>query len=128
MKLILNIRLIPLKDTTKAASESDVIYVPTDNSVADNTGIIDNICQPAKVPVIAGEEGIASGCGVATLSISYYDLGVETGKMAAKILRGEEDIATMAISYAPNVTKKYNKTICDNLGITIPEGYEPIEQ
>ena len=57
-------------------SESDVIYVPTDNTVASNTEIINNICLPAKVPVIAGEEGICAGCGVATLSISYYDLGV----------------------------------------------------
>ena len=64
----------------------DRIYVPTDNTVANNTEIVNNICQPAGVPVVAGEEGIMSGCGVATLSISYYDLGVATGKMAAKIL------------------------------------------
>ncbi len=112
--------------TTSAAAESDVIYVPTDNAVASNTGIIDNICRPAKVPVVAGEEGIASGCGVATLSISYYDLGVETGKMAAKVLKGE-DISKMPISYVTNVAKKYNKTICDELGITIPDGYEEIK-
>ena len=62
--------------TQTAADASDVIYVPTDNTVAANTGIVDNICQPAGVPVIAGEEGICKGCGVATLSISYYDLGV----------------------------------------------------
>ncbi len=110
---------------TTAAAESDVIYVPTDNTVASNTGIIDNVCQPAKVPVIAGEEGICSGCGVATLSISYYDLGVATGKMAVRVLQGE-DISTMAIEYAPQFTKKYNATICENLGITIPEGYEEI--
>ena len=112
---------------TSAAGESDVIYVPTDNTVASNTGIIDNICRPAKVPVIAGEEGIAAGCGVATLSISYYDLGVETGKMAAKVLKGE-DISKMPITYVENVAKKYNKTICDELGITIPEGYEEIKR
>lgn len=112
---------------TSAAGESDVIYVPTDNTVASNTGIIDNICRPAKVPVVAGEEGIAAGCGVATLSISYYDLGVETGKMAAKVLKGE-DISKMPISYVESVAKKYNKTICDELGITIPEGYEEIKR
>ena len=75
-----------------AIASCDVIYAPTDNTVASNTGIIDNICRPAGIPVIAGEEGICSGCGVATLSISYYDLGVATGKMAAKILTGEADI------------------------------------
>ena len=111
---------------TTAANESDVIYVPTDNTVAANTGIIDNICRPAKVPVIAGEEGICAGCGVATLSISYYDLGYTTGEMAAKILKGEADIAEMPIEYT-DVTKKYNEAICAELGLTPPEGYVAIE-
>lgn len=111
---------------TKASTESDVIYVPTDNTVAANTEIVNNICQPASVPVIAGEEGICAGCGVATLSISYYDLGVGTGKMAAKILTGEADIAEMPIEYAPQFTKKYNKELCDALGVQIPEDYVAI--
>ena len=112
--------------TQTAAAESDVIYVPTDNTVASNTGIIDNICRPAKVPVIAGEEGICKGCGVATLSISYYDLGVATGKMAAKILTGEANVSEMAIGYAETVTPKYNPVICEELGLTAPDGYEAI--
>ncbi len=109
-----------------ACDASDVIYVPTDNTVASSTGIIDGICQPAEVPVIAGEEGICAGCGVATLSISYYDLGVKTGKMAAQILTGEADVSTMAISYADTFTPKYNAAICEALGLTPVEGYEPI--
>ncbi len=113
---------------TKAASESDVIYVPTDNTVAANTEIVNNICQPEGVPVIAGEEGICAGCGVATLSISYYDLGVGTGKMAAKILTGESDIAEMPIEYAPQFTKKYNKTIAEALNVAIPDDYIAIEE
>lgn len=112
---------------TTAADASDVIYVPTDNTVASNTEIIKNICLPAKVPVIAGEEGICAGCGVATLSISYYDLGYATGKMAVKVLKGEAKIEEMPIEYAPNFVKKYNPEICDELGITIPDGYEAIE-
>ena len=111
---------------TSAAAESDVIYVPTDNTVAANTGIVDGICRPAKVPVIAGEEGICAGCGVATLSISYYDIGYKTGEMAAQILTGEADISTMKIVYAPQFTKKYNAAICEELGLTAPEGYEAI--
>ena len=113
--------------TQTAADASDVIYVPTDNTVAANTGIVDNICQPAGVPVIAGEEGICKGCGVATLSFSYYDLGVTTGKMAAKILTGEADISTMPIAYAENFTPKFNTVIGDALGIAMPEGYTAIE-
>jgi putative ABC transport system substrate-binding protein len=112
--------------TEKAVAESDVLYVPTDNTIAANTGIIDNICQPAKIPVIAGEEGACAGCGVATLSIDYYDLGVATGKMAAKVLTGEADISTMAVEYAPQFTKKYNPTICDALGLTAPSDYVAI--
>ena len=112
--------------TQNAVDNSDVLYVPTDNTCANNAGIIDNIARPAGVPIIAGEEGICGGCGVATLSISYYDLGVATGKMAAKILTGEADIAEMPIEYAPQFTKKYNETICTDLGLTVPEGYEAI--
>ena len=110
----------------KAADENDALYVPTDNTVAANTGIVDGICRPAKKPVFAGEEGICAGCGVATLSISYYDLGYTTGEMAVKILKGESNVSDMPIEYT-DVTKKYNKTICDDLGLTVPEGYEAIE-
>lgn len=110
----------------QAAADNDILYVPTDNTVAANTGIVDGICRPMKKPVFAGEEGICKGCGVATLSISYYDLGYTTGEMAAQILTGEADISTMPIQYT-NVTKKYNQTICDELGLTVPEGYEAIE-
>lgn len=112
--------------TQTACDASDVIYVPTDNTVASSTGIIDGICQPAGVPVITGEEGICGGCGIATLSISYYDLGVKTGEMAAQILKGEADVATMAIAYADTVTPKYNAAICEALGITPVAGYEAI--
>ena len=112
--------------TEAAVAACDVIYVPTDNTVANNTGIIDNICRPAGIPVIAGEEGICAGCGVATLSISYYDLGYATGKMAAKILTGQADISQMPIEYAPQFTRKYNAEICAELGLTPPAGYEPI--
>lgn len=112
--------------TQNAADNSDVIYVPTDNTCANNAGVIDNICRPAGVPIIAGEEGICGGCGVATLSISYYDLGVTTGEMAVKILTGEADISEMPIEYAPQFTKKYNEAICADLGLTVPEGYEAI--
>lgn len=108
-----------------ASDSSDVLYVPTDNTCASNAGIIDNVCR-SKTPVFAGEEGIARGCGVATLSISYYDLGVATGKMAVKILKGESKVSEMPIEYAATFTPKYNETICAALGVTPPDGYEAI--
>ena len=110
-----------------ASDASDVIYIPTDNTVASATDTVYGVCSASATPVIAGEEGICKGCGVATLSISYYDLGVTTGKMAAKILKGEAKISEMPIEYAP-ATKKYNATICQELNLTAPEGYVAIEE
>ena len=117
-----------VSSVTQAACDwSDVIYVPTDNVAASNTEAIANITVPSKTPVIAGEEGICKGCGVATLSISYYDLGVTTGKMAAKILTGESDISAMPVEFT-TATPKYNAAMCEALGITPQEGYSAIEE
>ena len=107
----------------KAATDSDVIYIPTDNTAASCAETINNIVLPKKVPIIAGEAGICEGCGVATLSISYYELGYTTGKMAVQILKDEADIATMPIAYDPNPVKKYNKEICEELQVEIPADY-----
>ena len=126
--------LYPFADTNdlqavvqKAADVSDVIYVPTDNQCASAGETIDGVCRDAGVPIISGEENACALFGAATLTISYYDLGVTTGKMAAQILKGEADIATMPVAYA-QATKKYNKEICEDLNLTIPEGYTPIGQ
>ena len=113
--------------TQTACDNSDVLYIPTDNTAANNTESIANVVLAAGVPVIAGEAGICGGCGVATLSISYYDIGYTTGQMAAQILTGEADISTMPIAYAPTVTKQYNAANCEALGITVPDDYEAIE-
>lgn len=110
----------------QAACKNDVIYIPTDNTAADNTETIANVVLPAGVPVVAGESGICKGCGVATLSIDYYDLGYVTGQMAVKVLKGEADITKMPVEYAPKFTKLYNQTNCDELDVNIPDGYEAL--
>ena len=132
-ELGLTVTPYPFTDTNDVASvtqtacdNSDVLYIPTDNTAASNTEAIANVVLPSKVPVFAGESGICVGCGVATLSISYYDLGYATGKMAAKVLTGEAKISEMPVEYAPQVTKMYNPDNCAALGITIPDGYEPL--
>ena len=111
-----------------ASMNSDAIYIPTDNTAASNGLLIDSACRNSnkKTPIICGEEGTARLCGVATLSISYYDLGVKTGQMAADVLLGKEDITKLEIAYADKVSKKYNSEIAKDLNITIPEGYEAI--
>ena len=115
--------------TEKAVNDKvDVIYVPTDNTAAANTEAIANVVLPAGIPVFAGEEGVCTGCGVATLTISYYDIGFKTGEMAADILLNGADISTMEIESAPQFVKKFNKTNAEKLGITIPEDYVAIEE
>lgn len=111
--------------TKSAAAKSDVIYIPTDNTAASCTGAIRE--SSGDTPIVAGEAGICSGCGVATLSIDYHDLGVQTGKMAAKILKDGEDISKMPVEFAPKVTKQYNREMCKKLGVKVPDGYEAIE-
>lgn len=132
-KLGLTTKMFPFADSNELASvvtaacgESDALYIPTDNTAADNTEIIDNIAGPANIPIIAGEEGICGGCGIATLSISYYDIGVAAGEMAYDILVNGADPATMEIGFAANLTKKYDAERIAKFGITPPEDYVAI--
>lgn len=110
---------------TTACDECDALYIPTDNTFASSVETIKNVVVPAGIPLFAGEAGLCAA-GVATLSISYYDIGKQTGEMAYDILVNGKDAGTMDIQTAPNVTKQYNKEICDTLNITIPEGYEEL--
>lgn len=113
--------------TTSAIAECDVLYIPTDNTMAANTEIINNIAAPANIPIVAGEEGICKTCGIATLSINYYDLGYAAGEIAVDILQNGTDPGTIEIAYAKDVVKEYNPTIAANLGITLPDDYVALE-
>ena len=112
--------------TQNAVSECDVLYIPTDNTAASCAEAINNVVLPAGVPIVTGEESLCKGCGVATLSISYYDLGYATGEMAVEILVNGADVSTMPIQYAPKFTKEFNAEICEKLGITPREDYVAI--
>lgn len=112
--------------TQAACGECDVIYIPTDNTLANAAAAIKSIVVPAKIPVVAGEEGICKGCGTVTLSISYHDMGYTAGEMAYEILANGKKAGDLEIGYSP-VTKKYNKEICDELGVTVPDDYTAIE-
>ena len=113
---------------TNACAGSDVLYIPTDNTAASCTEAIRNVVETEKTPVVAGEEGLCKGCGVATLSISYYDLGYATGEMAYEILAEGADVSTMDVRYAPQFTKEYNAELCELLGVTVPEDYVAIAE
>lgn len=112
--------------TQTACAENDALYIPTDNTAASCTEAINNVAEPAGVPIVAGEEGICKGCGIATLSIDYYELGRTTGAMAAKILTGEANVSEMPIEYYQNPVKKYDVARCEALGITVPADYVAI--
>lgn len=102
---------------TTAASESKAIYVPSDNTVADNDSIVGTICNDKKVPVYTSYGGKIC---YASLAIDYYELGKETGIMAAQILLGKKTPADIEIkTLTPAVS--YNKELCAQLGITVPE-------
>ena len=110
-----------------ACGSSDVLYVPTDNVAASCAETINNVAVTAGIPIVAGEEGICKGCGIATLSISYYDIGYNAGLMAYEILANGQDPATYEIQYATEFTKEYNPVIADTLGIKLPDDYVAIE-
>lgn len=110
-----------------AADNSDVLYIPTDNTAANNAETIANVVVPAKVPVVAGEEGICKGCGCVTLSIDYYELGQITGQQAVEILTGAKSVSETAIGFDTTLEKKFNAANCEALGITVPEDYVAIE-
>ncbi|MBQ7726506.1 MAG: ABC transporter substrate-binding protein [Clostridia bacterium] len=112
---------------TSACADMDAIYIPTDNTMASNTEIINNIADPAGIPIIAGEANICKGCGIATLSIDYYSIGYEAGLLAYDILANGKNPGEIEIGYASELTKQYVASRCEKLGVTIPAGYEAID-
>lgn len=101
---------------TNAANECKAIYVPSDNTVADNDTVVGTICNDKKVPVYTSYGGAVC---YASLAIDYYQLGYETGKMAAEILLGNKTPADIEImTLTPSVF--YNEELCEILGITVP--------
>lgn len=111
---------------TKACSEVEAIYIPTDNTCASNTESINSIAEAAGIPIIAGEESICKGCGVATLTISYYNLGYAAGLQAYDILVNGKNPGDIEIGSGDPVYK-YVPERCEKLNITVPENYEAIE-
>ena len=112
--------------TQNACASSDVLYAPTDNTMASCTEAIRNVIDVEKKAIVGGDEGICKGAGVATICINYYDLGYATGEMAYEILVNGADITKMPVEFSPNPLKKYNAELCEYLGVSIPEGYEAI--
>ena len=113
---------------TAAIAECDAIYIPTDNTVASNMNIVANVVWPEQIPIICGEENMCKAGGLATVSISYYDIGYNAGLMAYEILVNGADVSTMPIGYASDPVKEYYQAYADELGFEMPEGFVAIEE
>ena len=101
---------------TSMAANVKAVYVPSDNTVAQNDSIVGTICTDAGIPVYTSYGGAVC---YASLSVDYYELGAETGKMAAQILLGEKTPADIEIAtLTPAVM--YNDELCAQLGIEVP--------
>ena len=111
---------------TAAVEDCDALYIPTDNTAASNMTIVANVCEPAGIPVICGEENMCNLGGLATVSISYYDIGYVCGRQAVEILTTGADISTMPIAYASNPVKEYNAAYAESIGFEMPDGFETI--
>ena len=105
---------------TSLVGKCDAIYIPTDNNLASAMATVTLVTEPAKLPVIVGEEGMVSNGGLATVGINYYNLGYQTGEMAVKILKGEAKPADMPIEYQNDVSVSINEAQAELFGITIP--------
>ena len=111
---------------TSAVEGADALYIPTDNQAASNMTIITNVCQSASLPVICGEENMCSNGGLATVSISYYEVGHLCGEQAVQILRDGADVSTLPIAYASDPVKEYNPTYAEAIGFTVPQDFTAI--
>lgn len=112
---------------TAAIEDADAMYIPTDNTAASNMTIVTNICAPAGMPIICGEEGMCGSGGLATITISYYDIGYVCGEMAYDILVNGADVSAMPIGYAASPEKKYNADYAEAIAFEMPEDYVAIE-
>ena len=117
-----------LSEVTETAIQScRLLYLPTDNTIADNAELIANICIPAQIPIIAGDESICRTCGVATLTVDFYAMGYVSGEMAAQTLNGEADTEKLAVLPTEDYVRLYNKELCDILGLDIPDNFTELD-
>lgn len=118
---ISNVNEIQQAATSLIGENVQAIYVPTDNMLASAITTLTGITTEKKIPVFTGEVGMMSGGGLATVSVDYFELGKQTGAMAAKILKGEATPDSMSIEMPEVTTTAINKATVDALGIEVPE-------
>lgn len=110
-----------IQQAVKALGDVDAIYVPTDNMVVSGIASLIQVAESKKIPVIGAESGTVEGGAVATLGIDYTELGRQTGEMALRILRDDEDPGTMPVETATEFTYVVNEDAAKRQGVTIPK-------
>ena len=100
-------------------NKCDAIYIPTDNVLASSMALVADITWPAGIPVVTGAESMVTDGGLATLGLSYYNLGYQTGEMAVKVLEGA-DISTMPVETQKEYAYIVNGDAVKAMGITLP--------
>jgi len=102
---------------------ADALWLPTDNNVASAMPNVVGVTDPAGIITITGEESMTVAGGTATYSFSYYDIGYNAGVMAAQILKGEADPATLPVQSpkAEDLTAVLNMEAIASLGVEVPQ-------
>ncbi|MBE6070887.1 MAG: ABC transporter substrate-binding protein [Clostridium butyricum] len=108
------------QNLASALGEIDVLYTPTDNTVASGYALVGNLCVDNNVPIIGAEEAVVDKGGLASIGIDYYKLGKEAGYKAVEILEGKEP-SDIEITTLSEMSFTINTDVADKLGITIPE-------
>lgn len=108
---------------TNLVSKVDCLCNLTDNTVVSALQTVLDKANTAKIPVFGSEiEQVKSGC-VASMGIDYYKLGVETGEMAAKILKGEATAKATPFIKASSAELYVNTAAADKVGLTLDKDY-----
>ncbi|NQH64768.1 tryptophan ABC transporter substrate-binding protein [Streptococcus suis] len=103
-----------------ASSKADVLFTPVDNTVASAFSTVVSVANKTKTPIFTSVEDMVEGGGIASVTLSQYDLGVATGKMAAKILDGANPADT-PVQIFNEGTVVVNQKVAKELGITLSD-------
>ncbi|HFU4058845.1 TPA: tryptophan ABC transporter substrate-binding protein [Streptococcus suis] len=103
-----------------ATSKADVLFTPVDNTVASAFSTVVSVANKTKTPIFTSVEDMVEGGGIASVTLSQYDLGVATGKMAAKILDGANPADT-PVQIFNEGTIVVNQKVAKELGISLSE-------
>ena len=102
------------------ASETDALYLITDNKIISSVATIIDQANDFGIPVFAAESGQMEAGLLASDSLSYFDMEKEAGSMIKKVLVDKADIKTLTILTEGATQLFVSETVAESLGITLP--------